>query len=37
MFLCIKIFITFAIVQNVFSMKLLQLIIRENNIRELTK
>lgn len=37
MFLCIKIFITFAIVQYVFSMKLLQLIIKENSIRELTK
>lgn len=37
MFLCIKIFITFAIVQYVFSMKLLQLIIREISIRELTK
>ena len=37
MFLCIKIFITFAIVQYAFSVNLLQLIIRENNIRELTK
>lgn len=35
MFLCIKIFITFAIVLYAFSVKLLQLIIRENSFREL--
>lgn len=37
MFLCIKIFITFAIVLYTFSVKLIQLIIRENSFRELNK
>lgn len=37
MFLRIKIFITFAIVLYAFSVKLLQLIIRENSFRELNR